>query len=59
MRSRAYENSWKFVTSAYTDSITKAGIERTIECIKKLVNEAEHGQQQKKEEKDELNLHEF
>ena len=59
MRARAFENGWKFVTSAYTDSITKPGLERTIRCIKKLVTEAEGRQTRKKEESNELNLNEF
>lgn len=62
MRARAYENGWKFVASAYTDSVTKPGLERTIECIKKLVNEAEKRNDSSNEElktNDELNLHEF
>ncbi len=60
MRARAFENGWKFVTSAYTDSVSKAGMERTIQCIQKLVNEAEKKNDSKKEEENnELNLHEF
>lgn len=59
MRARAIENGWQFVTSAYTDSVSKAGMERTIQCIKKLVDEAENRKDTKKEVNNELNLHEF
>lgn len=59
MRARAFENGWKFVTSAYTDSVSNAGLERTIECIKKLALEADSRNESKAEESNELNLHEF
>ena len=59
VRARAFENGWKFVTSAYTDSVTHVGLERTIECIRKLANEADSRNDSKKETSDELNLHEF
>ena len=59
MRARAYENGWKFVASAYTDSVTKPGIERTIECIKKLVSESNIRTESQTSSNDELNLHEF
>lgn len=59
IRSRSFENGWKFVTSAFTDSVSKPGIERTIECIKKLANEAEKRQVNIEKKDDELNLHEF
>ena len=59
MRARAFENGWKFITSAYTDSVTKPGLERTIDCVKKLVKESETRQERKREESNELNLEEF
>jgi hypothetical protein len=58
LRARAFENGWKFVSSAYTDSVTKAGIERTVDCVKKLVKEVEKRNINKKED-NELHLHEF
>ena len=59
IRSRSFENGWKFVTSAFTDSVSKPGIERTIECIKKLANEAEKRQIKHEKKEDDLNLDEF
>lgn len=61
VRQRAAENGWKFVASAYTDSVSKAGIERSVECIRKLVNAAESNIDRRggESELDKLGLGEF
>lgn len=50
MRKRAEINGWKFVASAYTDSISKPGIERSLRCLIKLVDESSklYGKSKKK-----------
>ena len=60
MRERATENGWKFIASAYTDSISRPGIERGVKCIEKLVNEADKGGFKVNQSKiDSLGLNEF
>lgn len=61
MRERAENNGWEFVASAFTDSISKPGIERSVKCLEKLVDEADKhfGKTKKTEEKSELGLEKF
>ena len=60
MRERANKNGWKFVTSAFTDSISKPGIERSVKCLEKLVNEAEkHFGKSNEKQSSDLGLGEF
>jgi hypothetical protein len=41
IRQKANEYGWKFISSAYTDSITRIGIEKSVNCIRNLVAEVE------------------
>lgn len=59
MRKRALDNGWKFVASAYTDSLSTPGIERSVKCIEKLVNEADKGFKINQTKIDSLGLKEF
>jgi len=61
LRDKSNNFSWNLVASAYTDSVTRPGIEKMLMCIQKLVEEAELQVEQKMKvtDLDKLGLGEF
>ena len=61
LRDKSNDFGWNLVTSTYTDSVSRPGIEKMLTCIQKLVEEAELqiDQKLKVTDLDKLGLGEF